>query len=211
MEPVSVPSPALKMYWLPIHQYILVFVLDWSVHQSSPKYMSILNFREMNCRNFQRVCSLLLHRKKPWLDSIISWFLKLLSFRIQVKLENNCNLKGKFTQLDWNGLVWKNQMEPLQFQSIFKIVMVTQSIPGLVVLIGLISPRLDWLLIRCRCDTVTGLDTMCDKVWYKMWKGWVKGMTKWLIWGFNWLIWDLMWFIPNLNWLICDLNWLFLT
>ena len=36
-------------------------------------------------------------------------------------------------------------MEPLQFQSIFKIVMVTQSIPGLV---GLISPKLDWLLIR---------------------------------------------------------------
>ena len=40
-------------------------------------------------------------------------------------------------------------MEPLQFQSIFKIVMVTQSIPGLVGLIRLISPRLDWLLIRC--------------------------------------------------------------
>ena len=39
-------------------------------------------------------------------------------------------------------------MEPLQFQSTVKIVMVTQSIPGLVGLIGLISPRLDWLLIR---------------------------------------------------------------
>ena len=59
-------------------------------------------------------------------------------------------MKGKFTQLDWNGLVWKNQKEPLQFQSIFKIVMVTQSIPGLVGLIGLISPRLDWLLIPCK-------------------------------------------------------------
>ena len=86
---------------------------------------------------------------KLWLDSIISCFSKVSSFRIQVKLENNSNLKGKFTKLDWNGLVWKNQMEPLQFQSIFKIVMVTQSIPGLVGLIGLISPRLDWLLIRC--------------------------------------------------------------
>ena len=48
--------------------------------------------------------------------------------------------------LEWIGL--ENQMEPLQFQSIFKIVMVTQSIPGLVGLIGLINPRLDWLLIR---------------------------------------------------------------
>ena len=86
---------------------------------------------------------------KLWLDSIISCFSKVSSLKIQVKLENNCNLKGKFTKLDWNGLVWKNQMEPLQFQSIFKIVMVTQSIPGLVGLIGLISPRLDWLLIRC--------------------------------------------------------------
>ena len=48
--------------------------------------------------------------------------------------------------LEWIGL--ENQMEPLNFQSIFKIVMVTQSIPGLVGLIGLISSRLDWLLIR---------------------------------------------------------------
>ena len=41
-----------------------IFFLDWSVHQSSPKYILILNFREMKCRNFQRVCSLLLHRNK---------------------------------------------------------------------------------------------------------------------------------------------------
>ena len=39
------------------------------------------------------------------------------------------------------------KMELLQFQSIVQIVMVTQSIPGLVGLIGLFSPRLDWLLI----------------------------------------------------------------
>ena len=45
----------------------------------------------------------------------------------------------------WIGL--ENEMEPLQFQSTVKIVMVTQSVPGLVGLIGLISPRLDWLLI----------------------------------------------------------------
>ena len=99
----------------------------------------------MKCRNFQWVCSLLLHR------NVFKNKLRIQNRQeiwIQVKLENNCNLKGKFTKLDWNGLVWKNQMEPLQFQSIFKIVMVTQSIPGLVGLIGLISPRLDWLLIR---------------------------------------------------------------
>ena len=34
------------------------------------------------------------------------------------------------------------EMEPLQFQSIVQIIMVTQSIPGLV--------GLDWLLIRCQ-------------------------------------------------------------
>ena len=39
MEPVPVPSPARKMYWLPIHQYFLEFFLYWSVHQyTSPKH-----------------------------------------------------------------------------------------------------------------------------------------------------------------------------
>ena len=39
MEPVPVPSPARKMYWLPIHQYFLEIFLYWSVHQyTSPKH-----------------------------------------------------------------------------------------------------------------------------------------------------------------------------
>ena len=42
MELVPVHSPARKMYWLSIHQSILDFFLDWSVHQStSPKYILI--------------------------------------------------------------------------------------------------------------------------------------------------------------------------
>ena len=49
MEPVPVPSPARKMYWLPIHQYILDLFLDWSVHQyTSPKYILIHNFLNKN-------------------------------------------------------------------------------------------------------------------------------------------------------------------
>ena len=69
-------------------------------------------------------------------------------FEILNRFGKNCNIKWENLH-KWTGWIGlENEMEPLQFQSIVKIVMVTQSIPGLVGLIGLISPRLDWLLIR---------------------------------------------------------------
>ena len=63
-----------------------IFSLDWSVHQSSPKYILILNFREMKCRNFQRVCSLLLHRNKALIGFNHKLFFKTIIFQNSSKV-----------------------------------------------------------------------------------------------------------------------------
>ena len=72
------------MYWLPIHQSILKFFLYWSVHQSTnPKSNLILNFREMKCRNFQKVCSLLLHRNEALIEFNHKLFFKTFIFHAE--------------------------------------------------------------------------------------------------------------------------------
>ena len=49
LEPVPVPSPSWKMYWLPIHQSSLDFVFGLAIHQStSPNYILIHNFLNKN-------------------------------------------------------------------------------------------------------------------------------------------------------------------
>ena len=133
-------------------QSILDLFLDWSVHQStSPKYILIHNFLN---KNYVKSTFLLTCVYKWLIDK--TWEIKIYFFQVTLgeKFEilnifgKNCTIKWvnlpKWT--GWNGL--ENEMEPLQFQSVVKIVMVTHSIPGLVGLIGLISPRLDWLLTR---------------------------------------------------------------
>ena len=63
-----------------------IFFLDWSVHQSSPKCILILNFREMKCRNFQSVCSLLLHRNKALIGFNHKLFFKTIIFQNSSKV-----------------------------------------------------------------------------------------------------------------------------
>ena len=154
MEPVPVPSPARKMYWLPIHQSILDFF--WTGQSTNPpvkKYILIHNFLN---KDYVKSTFLLTCLYKGLIDK--TWKSKLIFFFFQVTIGGKfeiLNRFGKNSNIKWENLhKWtgwiglENEMEQLQFQSVAKILMVTQSIPGLVGLIGLISPRLDRLLVR---------------------------------------------------------------